>query len=60
MPAYKFFLYTLAGSVLFLIALLYLYFTFGTLDIPTLMAQAPSLDLGIQKWLWLAMFVRLQ
>jgi len=54
--AYKFFLYTLAGSVLFLLALLYLYFTFGTTDIPTLIAQAPSLGLPVQKWLWLALF----
>jgi len=54
--AYKFFLYTLAGSVLFLLALLYLYFTFGTTDIPTLMIQAPSLGLGVQKWLWFALF----
>lgn len=54
--AYKFFLYTLAGSVLFLLALLYLYFTFGTTDIPTLTAQAPSLGLGVQKILWLALF----
>lgn len=53
--AYKFFLYTLAGSVLFLIAILYLYFTFGTTDIPTLIAQAPSLGLNIQQYLWLAM-----
>ncbi len=54
--AYKFFLYTLAGSVLFLLALLYLFFTFGTTDIPTLMAQAPALGLDVQKWLWLALF----
>ena len=54
--AYKFFLYTLAGSVLFLLALLYLYFTFGTTDIPTLIAQAPSLGLPTQKWLWFALF----
>ncbi len=54
--AYKFFLYTLAGSVLFLLAVLYLYFTFNTTDIPTLMAQAPSMGLEVQKWLWLALF----
>ena len=54
--AYKFFLYTLAGSVLFLLALLYLYFTFDTTDIPTLIAQAPSLGLPVQKILWLALF----
>ena len=54
--AYKFFLYTLAGSVLFLLALLYLYFTFGTTDIPTLTKQAPSLGLDVQQWLWVALF----
>lgn len=54
--AYKFFLYTLAGSVLFLLVVLYLYFTFNTTDIPTLMAQAPSMGLEAQKWLWLALF----
>ncbi len=53
--AYKFFLYTLAGSVLFLIAILYLYFAFGTMDIPTLMEQAPTLSGDVQAWLWWAM-----
>jgi NADH-quinone oxidoreductase subunit M len=55
--AYKFFLYTLAGSVLFLLAVLYLYFVFGTTDIPTLMEQAPGLGLSVQQYLWLAMFI---
>ena len=52
--AFKFFLYTLLGSVLFLVAILVMYFHVGTTDIPTLMATdfAP----GLQKWLWLAMF----
>jgi NADH-quinone oxidoreductase subunit M len=52
--AFKFFLYTLLGSVLFLVAILVMYFHEGTTDIPTLMAAefAP----GLQKWLWLAMF----
>jgi NADH-quinone oxidoreductase subunit M len=52
--AFKFFLYTLLGSVLFLVAILVLYFHEGTTDIPTLMAgtYGPTL----QKWLWLAMF----
>lgn len=54
--AYKFFLYTLAGSVLFLIALLYLYFNFGHTDIPLMMTDAAQLDVDVQKWLWLAMF----
>lgn len=54
--AYKFFLYTLAGSVLFLLAVLYFYFTYGTMDIPALMEQTSNLGLDVQKWLWLAMF----
>ena len=54
--AYKFFLYTFAGSVLFLVAILYLYLQFGTTSIPELMAAAPSLPLHVQQWLWLAMF----
>jgi NADH-quinone oxidoreductase subunit M len=52
--AFKFFLYTLLGSVLFLVAILVLYFHEGTTDIPTLMAGEYGLTL--QKWLWLAMF----
>ena len=36
--AFKFFLYTLAGSVLFLVAILVMYLQTGTTDIPTLMA----------------------
>ena len=52
--AYKFFLYTLAGSVLLLLALLALFATVGTTDIPTLIAN--PVDIGLQKWLWLAFF----
>ena len=54
--AYKFFLYTLLGSVLFLLAILYMYYTANTLDIPTLMRTAPQYPLHIQRWLWFAMF----
>jgi len=54
--AYKFFLYTLAGSVLFLVAIIYMYLQFGSTDIPTLMEKAPTLAIGVQKYLWLAMF----
>ncbi len=50
--AFKFFLYTLLGSVLTLIAILALYRQFGTTDIPTLM-QA-SVPFEMQKWIWLA------
>ena len=54
--AYKFFLYTLLGSVLFLLAVLYMYYTQDTLDIPALMKAAPGYTLAVQRWLWLAMF----
>lgn len=52
--AFKFFLYTLLGSVLMLVALLVLYFQAGTTDIPTLMENPVARDL--QMWLWLAFF----
>jgi NADH-quinone oxidoreductase subunit M len=52
--AYKFFLYTLLGSVLLLLALMAMYWNAGTTDIPTLLAHHfPS---GMQTWLWLAFF----
>ena len=52
--AFKFFLYTLLGSVLMLLAILYLYFQAGSSAIPTLMElQIPA---NIQIWLWLAFF----
>jgi NADH-quinone oxidoreductase subunit M len=54
--AYKFFLYTFIGSVLFLVAILYLYNQFGTTSIPALMEAAPKLSPEVQRWLWLAMF----
>ena len=52
--SYKFFLYTLAGSVLMLVAMLVMIQTAGTTSIPALMAYdfAPEL----QWWLWLAFF----
>ncbi|MEL6963436.1 MAG: NADH-quinone oxidoreductase subunit M, partial [Pseudomonadota bacterium] len=52
--AFKFFLYTLLGSVLFLIAILVMYLQEGTTDIPSLMTA--TFDPALQKWLWLAMF----
>jgi len=52
--AFKFFLYTLAGSVLFLVAVLVMYLKAGTTDMPTLMSA--HFDPTLQKWLWLAMF----
>ncbi|PJI38063.1 NADH-quinone oxidoreductase subunit M [Ferrovibrio sp.] len=53
--SFKFFLYTLLGSVLLLLALLYMYFTAGTTDIPSLM-KAGLFSAQAQTWLWLAFF----
>jgi NADH-quinone oxidoreductase subunit M len=50
--AFKFFLYTLAGSVLMLLAMLTMYIVAGTTDIPTLLTYEFSPRLQI--WLWLA------
>ncbi|MBW0144929.1 NADH-quinone oxidoreductase subunit M [Sphingomicrobium clamense] len=52
--AYKFFLYTLAGSVLMLVAMLYMVIDAGTTSIPELMAY--DFPAGVQWWLWLAFF----
>ncbi|WPZ33290.1 NADH-quinone oxidoreductase subunit M [Thalassobaculum sp. OXR-137] len=52
--AFKFFLYTLAGSVLMMLAVLAMYWQAGTTDIPTLMATRFLPD--VQTWLWLAFF----
>lgn len=52
--SFKFFLYTLLGSVLMLLAILVMYLDAGTTDMPALMAANFSPDL--QKWLWLAFF----
>jgi NADH-quinone oxidoreductase subunit M len=52
--AFKFFLYTLLGSVLLLLAVLALYWKFGTTDIVALSAM--SVPPEMQKWLWLAFF----
>ena len=52
--SYKFFLYTLLGSVLMLIAMLWMTQEAGTTSIPSLMAH--DFPVGAQYWLWLAFF----
>lgn len=52
--AYKFFLYTLLGSVLLLLALMAMYWNAGTTDIPTLLTH--NFPVAMQPWLWLAFF----
>ena len=52
--SFKFFLYTLLGSVLMLLAMMAMYWHAGTSDIPTLLATKFPADM--QWWLWLAFF----
>lgn len=52
--AFKFFLYTLLGSVLMLLAFMALYYQTGTTDIIAM--QDNALPLNWQIWLWLAFF----
>ncbi len=52
--SFKFFLYTLLGSVLMLLAIMALYWNAGTTDIPTLMTTA--VPRSLQTWAWLAFF----
>ncbi len=50
--SFKFFLYTLLGSVLMLLAIMAMYWEAGTTDIPTLLAY--RFPPGMQGWLWFA------
>lgn len=52
--SYKFFLYTLLGSVLMLVAMLWMTNYAGTSDIPTLLNT--DFPVAVQTWLWLAFF----
>mgnify|MGYP001441392696 FL=1 len=52
--AFKFFLYTLVGSVLMLLAILTMIFESGTADITTLLNH--DFPVSLQPWLWLAFF----
>ena len=52
--AFKFFLYTLVGSVLMLLAILTMIFESGTADITKLLNH--DFPVSLQPWLWLAFF----
>ena len=52
--AFKFFLYTLVGSVLMLLAILTMIFESGTADITVLLNH--DFPVSLQPWLWLAFF----
>jgi NADH-quinone oxidoreductase subunit M len=52
--SFKFFLYTLLGSVLMLLAIMALYWNGATTDIPTLMHT--NVPRSLQTWAWFAFF----
>jgi NADH-quinone oxidoreductase subunit M len=52
--AFKFFLYTLLGSVLMLLAVMAMYWNAGTTSIPELLTH--PFPAAMQPWLWLAFF----
>jgi NADH-quinone oxidoreductase subunit M len=52
--SFKFFLYTLVGSLLMLVAILAMYGKAGTTDITVLLTT--DFPKGMQTWLWLAFF----
>jgi NADH-quinone oxidoreductase subunit M len=54
--SFKFFLYTLLGSVLMLIAMIAMYWHSGTADITKLVAMKDAFPVNMQTWLWLAFF----
>ncbi|WP_298820513.1 NADH-quinone oxidoreductase subunit M [uncultured Roseibium sp.] len=53
--SYKFFLYTLLGSVLMLVAIMAMYWTAGTSSIEELLTTS-KFPAHMQTWLWLAFF----
>jgi NADH-quinone oxidoreductase subunit M len=50
--SFKFFLYTLAGSLLMLLAIMAIYWEAGTTDIPALLTH--DFPASMQTWLWFA------
>ena len=52
--SFKFFLYTLLGSVLMLLAIMAMYWQAGTTDITVLLRH--DFPLNLQKWAWIAFF----
>ena len=54
--SFKFFLYTLLGSVLMLLAIIAMYWQSNTTDIAVLLTRNPGFPAEMQSWLWLAFF----
>jgi NADH-quinone oxidoreductase subunit M len=58
--AVKFILYTMVGSALMLVGILYLYNLTGTFDLPRIiesLTSSPVLTHSVERWLFLAFFV---
>jgi len=55
--AFKFFVYTLAGSLAMLLAILALYFRAGTFDMLLLAQKSRTFDLGFQQVLFIGFFL---
>lgn len=55
--SFKFFIYTLAGSVSFLLATIYLYNTCGTVDIYELSKIIPNSMIEFKNAVWIAFFI---
>jgi NADH-quinone oxidoreductase subunit M len=53
--ALKFFVYTMAGSIFLLVAIVAIYLNAGTFDIPTIMTK--HFSHGFQMWIFLAFFI---
>jgi NADH-quinone oxidoreductase subunit M len=54
--SFKFFLYTLLGSVLMLLAIIAMYWHAGTTDIAVLLSNPKTFPPEMQTWLWMAFF----
>ncbi len=55
--AFKFFVYTLTGSLFMLLAILAVYLQLGTFDMLTLARLGRTLDIHLQQWLFFAFFL---
>jgi NADH-quinone oxidoreductase subunit M len=55
--SYKFFLYTLVGSVIFAVCIMCIYSHTDTLHIPDLYAISGDIPIEMQRWLWVGMFI---
>jgi len=55
--AIKFFLYTLFGSVMMLVAILVLYYQYHTFDLPAMLESGAVLPMALQSWVFLAFFL---